>query len=67
MNYEGFMSKVVDIVVRAGGGLNVRFSNDREHGKFLALVSDGTMIIGRPNCLKITVRFGSGHQAMAEI
>lgn len=67
MPYENFMARVIDTVVKAGGNLSVRFKNDTEHGRFFANISDGTTIIGRPDCLKVTVRFGSGHQAMAEL
>lgn len=67
MSYEVFQRKVNALINRAGGGVGVHFRNDADEGKFIANFSDGTNIIGRPSSLKVTVRFGSGHQAMAII
>lgn len=67
MSYEVFRRKVNALVVRAGGGITVRFHNDTEKGRFFANCSDGTTIIGNPASLKVSVRFGSGHQAVAAI
>lgn len=65
MSYEEFKRKVNALIERSGG-ISARFSYDEDKG-FYAHCSDGTTIIGRPSCLKVTVRFGSGHQAMAVI
>ncbi len=67
MSYEVFQRRVNALINRAGGGIMVRFNNDTDKGKFFANCSDGTTIIGRPSSLKVTVRYGSGHQAMATI
>ncbi len=67
MSFDSFKQKVTALIVRAGGDIGVRFSNDTEKGRFSANCSDGTTIIGSPSSLKVTVRFGSGHQAMATI
>lgn len=67
MDWEVFCQKVRARVDMSGTGMNVRFYNDLERGRFLARCQDGTTIIGNPSSLKVTVRFGSGHQAMAEI
>jgi len=67
MSYEVFRRRVNALIVRAGGGIKVRFSEDTEKGKFFANCSDGTTIIGNPSSLKVTVQYGSGHQAMATI
>ena len=62
MSYDVFRRKVNAIISRAGGGISVRFHNDAEKGKFFANCS-----IGNPSSLKVTVRYGSGHQMMAAI
>lgn len=53
----------VNALVRRVGGVSVRFNYDTDKGKFYANCSDGTTIIGNPSCLKVTVRWGSGHMA----
>lgn len=67
MSYEVFRRRVNALVSRAGGDIRVRFSNDTDKGRFFANCSDGTTIIGCPSSLKVTVRYGSGHQSMAAI
>lgn len=67
MSYEVFQRRVNALIDRAGGGIKVRFSEDDEKGRYFAKCSDGTTIIGNPSSIKVTVRFGSGHQAMANI
>lgn len=67
MSYDVFIRKVNALIVKAGGKITVDFSNDTDNGKFFANCSDGTTIIGNQSSLKVTVRFGSGHQAMASI
>ena len=67
MSYEVFERKVNALIKKAGGKITVLFHNDTDKGKFFANCSDGTTIIGNPKSLKVTVRFGSGHQAMATI
>ena len=66
MSYEVFQRKVNALVAKVGG-IDVDFKNDTEHGRFFANCSDGTTIIARPSSLKVTVRYGSGHQMMAAI
>ena len=65
--YELFQHRVSRLLKKAGGGISAEFSADEEKGKYFARCSDGTTIIGRPSSLKVTVLFGSGHQAMAVI
>ncbi len=67
MSYEVFRRKVNALVAKAGGNISVRFSRDDDKGKFFANCSDGTTIIGNMASLKVTVRFGRGHQATAAI
>jgi len=67
MTFEGFEAKVNALIKRAGNGIEVRFSRDTESGRYFAHCSDGTTIIGHSAALRVTVRFGSGHQAMAAI
>lgn len=67
MSYESFKAKVNALIRRSGSGVKVRFSTDEEKGKHFANCSDGTTIIGSPACLKVTVKWGSGHTSMATI
>lgn len=67
MSYEVFRQKVNALIRKAGSGINVRFSTDPEKGKHYANCSDGTTIIGNTTCLKVAVRWGSGHQSVAAI
>lgn len=67
MSYDVFQRKVNALIVKAGGKITVKFSHDADKGKFFANCSDGTTIIGNQSSLKVTVRFGSGHQAMTAI
>lgn len=67
MTYKLFQKKINTIVKRADAHIKVRFSEDSEKGRFFADCSDGTRITGCSRISKITVRFGSGHQAMIAI
>ncbi len=67
MGYDVFQRKVNALIVKAGGKIKVKFSCDTDKGQFFANCSDGTTIIGNRSSLKVTVRFGSGHQAMTAI
>ena len=67
MSYEVFQSKVNALIKKCGKGLSVAFSTDTEIGKHFAKVSDGTEIVGNSGNLKVTVKWGSGHTAMASI
>lgn len=67
MSYEVFRRKVIALILRAGGGIRVKFFIDDEKGRFFAVCSDGTTIIGNPCSLRVTVRYGCGHQAMAAV
>lgn len=55
------------MVKRAGGGISVSYRADRENGRHIASCSDGTKIIGSTSSLKVSVRWGSGHAAVAEL
>lgn len=68
MSYEVFRRKVNALIKRAGGGINVRFSRDIDHGRHYARCSEGTVIIGSEAGNRVTVRWNGGsHQSMAEI
>lgn len=65
MSYEVFKQKIECLAKKSG--VRVVFDHDTYRGRFIARCSDGTTIIGNPDCLKITVNFGSGHCSMATI
>ena len=67
MSYEAFKARVNALIRRSGSSVKVRFSTDEEKGKHYANCSDGTTIIGCPSCLRVTVKWGSGHTSMAAI
>ena len=67
MSYEAFVKHVNRIIEKAGGGIKVRFSNEPEGGRYIAKFSDGTTITGYESCIKLSVRWGSGHVAMAAV
>lgn len=68
MTYEAFMAKIKILIGKAGGNIDVNFSNDEEIGKFYARCSDGTTIIGNKSCLKVTVFWnGCNHQSLIAI
>ena len=67
MTYEVFQKKVLSLLAKSGIDTKVRFHDDHDKGRFFANCAEGVTIIGNPSSLKVTVRFGSGHQAMAEI
>lgn len=67
MSYKDFQNRVNALIKRAGGGIDVGFSNDTEKGIYYATCSDDTVIVGNSQNLKVTVNFGSGHKALATI
>lgn len=67
MTYESFKAKVNALIKHTGQRISVRFSTDTEKGKHYANCSDGTTIIGCSAHLKVTVKWGSGHTAMATL
>ena len=67
MSYEVFQDKVNALIVRAGGGIDVRFNHDTDKGRFFAHCSDGTTIIGCPSALRVAVVWGSGHSTLTAI
>lgn len=67
MSYEVFKTKVNALIERAGGNIKVGYSTDKESGRHYAKCSDGTTIIGNECCLRIEVRWGSGHCALARV
>ena len=67
MSYEVFRRKVNALIQKAGGRISVRFSTDPDKGKYYANCSDGTTIIGNSTCVRVAVRWGSGHQSVAAI
>lgn len=67
MSYEVFKRKVNALIVRADESILVWFFTDCDKGEHYANCSDGTTIIGNESCLRVAVRWGSGHQSLAVI
>lgn len=68
MSFEVFQTKIKSLVGKVSGKpINVRFSTDSETGRHVANCSDGTIITGCNESLKLTVRWGSGHVAQATV
>lgn len=67
MSYEKFQRLIGSLVKKSGGGIFVDFFHE-EDGKYIALVSDGTVISGNPSSMLLTVRWGGrNHQSVATI
>lgn len=67
MSYEKFQQLIGSLVKKSGGGISVDFRRTEE-GKYIARVSDGTVIVGNPSSMRVTVRWGGrNHQGMAVI
>lgn len=69
MSYEKFQSLIGSLVKKSGGGISVDFRHT-EDGKYMARVSDGTVITGNPSSMRVAVRWGGenrNHQGMAVI
>ena len=62
MTFEAFRNKVFALIRKSGEESPVVFRVYDD--KYYAEIDDVT-IIGRSGSLKVTVRYGSGHQAMA--
>lgn len=67
MSYDLFKNKVAALIRRSGEYTKVCFSTDHDTGKHRARFPDGTIIVGNSICHKVTVLWGSGHQAIATI
>ena len=66
MSYEKFQQLIGSLVKKSGGGISVDFNHI--DGKYIARVSDGTVITGNPSSKRVTVRWnGRNHQGMAGI
>lgn len=65
MSYEVFQTRVKCLLSRVN--MTALFTQDEYNGKYIAICDDGTQIIGNSVSMKVTVKFGSGHQAMAAI
>lgn len=65
MSFEVFRDNIVSLARKAGETHRIKYKNDTENGLYIATFSDNTKIIGRPNSLQLTVRWGSGHMATA--
>ena len=65
MDYKGFQQEILGFVGESGILSRVFFDFDEDKNRFEARIPDeGLFITGRPSGLSLTVRFGSGHQAM---
>ncbi len=67
MSFNQFTSRVFAIAKRAGENVDVRISRDDDKGRFIARFPDNTTIIAHESSARVTVKFGSGHVAMATI
>lgn len=68
MDYKGFQQEILGFVGESGILSRVFFDFDEDKNRFEARIPDeGLFITGRPSGLSLTVRFGSGHQAMIPV
>lgn len=66
MSKELFQSKVRKLIRDSGTGAAVFFDFDEETGRHFAFLGD-VRITGNTMSKKLTVRWGSGHQSLAEL
>lgn len=66
MSYEAFKARVNALIDRKKLSIKPQFYHDTEKGKYLACCKD-VKIIGTSLSNKVTVKWGSGHTAMAAI
>lgn len=68
MSYGVFCRMVNGYLQKAGVSTRVEFEYDSDKGRFSAKIPEHNMVIlGRPAGLSLTVRFGSGHQAVVAV
>ena len=68
MSYADFQKAILGFMRKSGITSKVFFDFDEDKKRFEANFPDeGISFFGRPNGLSITVRFGSGHQAMVPV
>lgn len=68
MDYKDFQKKILGFIGESGITSEVFFDFDEDKKRFEARIPDhGISISGRPAGLSLTVRFGSGHQAMVPV
>lgn len=65
MSYKDFVKRVTRILEASGSTAN--FSYDPDKGVHIARCADGVTISGSVLNTKITVRWGDGHTAMANV
>lgn len=67
MSMKAFEGAVSDILAAAKIKGNVRFVNDTDKGLYIAYCPGNIRISANPVSTKLSVRWGSGHQAMASV
>lgn len=67
MSFEDFTELVKALIAKAGSNIKVDFSTDPDQGKYIAKCDGGVIITGHSTGLKLSVRWGSGHQAMTAV
>lgn len=68
MDYKGFQQEILGFIGESGITSKVFFDFDEDKNRFESRIPEqGLFITGRPAGLSLTVRFGSGHQAMIPI
>lgn len=65
MSFVSFRSKINSICRKAK--VSVKFEHDKDNGRYVARLNDGTQITGNSTSKKVTVRWGSrgAHCSMA--
>lgn len=66
MSFESFKASINALIRRKKLNIKPSFYYDEDKGLYCAIV-DGVKIVGNSLSKKITVKWGSAHQAMAKI
>ena len=68
MDYVRFQKEILGFIGESGVSSKVFFDFDEDKSRFEASIPEQELFItGRPSGLSLTVRFGSGHQAMIPV
>ncbi len=67
MSYKEFQKFVRMVIASSGVDDVVLFNNNTEKGQYKAVLSSGVIIVGNATTFKVTVIWGTGHQAQRVI
>lgn len=67
MSFQEFVDGIIELAAKCGENVTVHFDYDEKAGKYVGIASNGMQFTGNSYSLKITARWGTGHQAQFEL